>query len=205
MTLAVIIEGTAVCGPAHSFHLSRWCITEARKTIILLTMVYYGTLILRFDGACKGRREGPSGSGWLIVDATTSSVIAEGYYYIGKQGTCNVAEYMGLLGGLKFIQNNGIQIGKKLHVQGDSELVIKHMKGEYVCAPRVSNRSGGTANVLSTSSISLWTSSTFTEKRTIRQTLWRTKLLILRAVLLIGSDDSTSMNRCFTRTTTNDY
>lgn len=102
---------------------------------ILLTMVFYHELILRFDGACRGKNR-DSGSGWLLVDKSTNSVIAKGRYYIGTHGTNNVAEYMGLLGGLKFIQNKGIQIGNTLYVQGDSELVIKHMASVYAVKSR---------------------------------------------------------------------
>lgn len=93
-------------------------------------MICYGTLILRFDGAYREKSR-ESGSGWVLIDGSTNAVLATGMWYIGKHGTNDAAGYKGLVGGLRFIQDNKIRVGKKLHVQGDSKLVINHMRGVY--------------------------------------------------------------------------
>jgi probable phosphoglycerate mutase len=81
--------------------------------------------ILRFDGCSKGN-PGLAGSGAVIynngVEIWSKSV------FVGKHNTNNEAEYTGLLIGLEEAVNMGIET---LHVEGDSLLVIKQMKGEY--------------------------------------------------------------------------
>ena len=80
---------------------------------------------LRFDGCSKGN-PGLAGSGAVIynngIEIWSKSV------FVGKHNTNNEAEYTGLLIGLEEAVNIGIET---LHVEGDSLLVIKQMKGEY--------------------------------------------------------------------------
>lgn len=85
---------------------------------------------LYFDGCSKGN-PGPSGSGALIK---TDVIIWSGCEYIGTT-TNNVAEYKGLIIGLKQVKSLNIN---KLIVKGDSMLVINHMTGKYkVNAPHL--------------------------------------------------------------------
>jgi len=51
----------------------------------------------------------------------------EGYFFLGIC-TNNQAEYQGLVEGLKAATEKGMN---RLRVQGDSQLVIRQMKGEY--------------------------------------------------------------------------
>ena len=75
---------------------------------------------MSFDGSC-----GKAGSGAGVWIHNTN----EGYSYkLYFQCTNNIAEYEALLLGLHLLKNLG---AKKIPAQGDSELVIKQIKGEY--------------------------------------------------------------------------
>jgi ribonuclease HI len=81
--------------------------------------------VMRFDGCSKGN-PGPAGAGAVIYKNNIE--IWSGIDFVGTRTTNNVAEYHGLLLGLK----NAISLGiTSLKVQGDSLLVINQMKGEY--------------------------------------------------------------------------
>ena len=85
---------------------------------------------LYFDGASKGN-PGPSGCGWYIKSGGTETPL-KGYKYLDIT-TNNVAEYSGLIEGLKHIGNS-----EHLKIYGDSKLVIEQMKGTYkVKAPHL--------------------------------------------------------------------
>ena len=81
--------------------------------------------VLRFDGCSKGN-PGLAGAGAVIYDENFE--IWSGYQFVGEKATNNMAEYNGLLIGLRESVNKGI---KYLKVEGDSLLVIKQMTGEY--------------------------------------------------------------------------
>eukprot|EP00956_Cyclotella_meneghiniana_P033894 scaffold100040_cov92-Cyclotella_meneghiniana.AAC.4 len=92
-------------------------------------MVYFDRATLRFDGACQPN-PGEGGAGYILTDDETGNVILEGRYYIGNDCTNNVAEYFGLISGLKALQKSSHTIGR-LDIEGDSELVIRQMKDQY--------------------------------------------------------------------------
>ena len=77
------------------------------------------------DGAARGN-PGPAGAGAVLVDAA-GNVIARLGRYLGKQ-TNNVAEYQGLLLGLKHAQELGF---RQVEVRADSQLLIRQLKGDY--------------------------------------------------------------------------
>lgn len=88
--------------------------------------------ILYFDGASKGN-PGPSGCGAVLYEQEyggnnlpTKKEIWSDALWVGEKETNNVAEYNGLILGLKEIVNRGI---KEVDVFGDSMLVINQMKG----------------------------------------------------------------------------
>lgn len=81
--------------------------------------------LLQFDGASKSN-PGLAGAGAVIYE-NGNGVWAESVF-VGLKETNNYAEYKGLLLGLNKAYELGI---KNLHVQGDSQLIIKQMKGEY--------------------------------------------------------------------------
>ena len=81
--------------------------------------------IMYFDGCSKGN-PGLGGAGAVLykddLEIWGSSEI------VGKNVTNNVAEYSGLIMGLKEVYARQI---KNIIVRGDSQLVIKQMRGEY--------------------------------------------------------------------------
>lgn len=80
---------------------------------------------LYFDGCSKGN-PGKSGAGFAIYK--NDEEIAHKSMYVGDKETNNKAEYTGLFEGLQYALQNQIYT---LHVKGDSNLVIKQIKGEY--------------------------------------------------------------------------
>lgn len=85
------------------------------------------SVILRFDGACKGN-PGPGGSAAVIYKDNKKIHVC--YYYHSKKVTNNVAEYYGLLGGLQSCLEMGFT---NIMVEGDSKLVIEQVFGTWQC------------------------------------------------------------------------
>jgi ribonuclease HI len=83
------------------------------------------TITLNFDGGSRGN-PGPAGVGVVLSAEDGTALITLGKY-IGA-ATNNVAEYTALIVGLREADKLG---AKNLIVRGDSELVIKQMRGEY--------------------------------------------------------------------------
>jgi len=77
------------------------------------------------DGAARGN-PGPAGAGAVIVNPD-GHVVAKVGKFLGES-TNNVAEYMGLILGLKRAKAMGI---KELEVLSDSELLVKQLAGDY--------------------------------------------------------------------------
>ncbi len=77
------------------------------------------------DGAARGN-PGPAGAGAVLTDSA-GNVVARLGRYLGTQ-TNNVAEYEGLLLGLKHAQELGY---RAVEVRADSQLLIRQLKGEY--------------------------------------------------------------------------
>lgn len=80
---------------------------------------------LRCDGGSRGN-PGPAAFGFVLTDPTGREVVARGTF-IGT-ATNNVAEYSGLIAGLKAAGELG---ASPLLVVMDSELVIRQMTGQY--------------------------------------------------------------------------
>jgi ribonuclease HI len=80
---------------------------------------------LKFDGCSKGN-PGPAGAGAVLYK--NNEEFWSNSIYVGDKETNNVAEYNGLVMGLDKATELGI---KEILVMGDSELIIKQMKGEY--------------------------------------------------------------------------
>jgi len=105
-----------------------------RAEKIAQTTTLNGDWKLRFDGASR-RNPGPSSCAAVIISEPNEDVIWFDSDYIGHK-TSNVAEYSGLLLGLKAIVNReykSFNPMQTLSIEGDSELVIKQLKGEYEC------------------------------------------------------------------------
>jgi ribonuclease HI len=77
-----------------------------------------------FDGAARGN-PGPAAVGWVIV--TSDGIVADGSATIGT-ATNNQAEYEALLRALEVAADYGFE---EVDVRGDSELIVKQVRGEY--------------------------------------------------------------------------
>jgi len=82
-------------------------------------------LIAHIDGGSRGN-PGPAGYGVVITDRAGKKIAAL-HEYLGHQ-TNNHAEYQGLLAALDYALTHG---HKALKVVGDSELLVKQIRGEY--------------------------------------------------------------------------
>jgi ribonuclease HI len=77
-----------------------------------------------FDGAARGN-PGPAAVGWVVV--TSDGIVAEGGKRIGR-ATNNQAEYEALRQALEVAADHGFD---EVDVRGDSELIVKQVRGEY--------------------------------------------------------------------------
>jgi len=77
-----------------------------------------------FDGAARGN-PGPAAIGWVIV--TSDGIVTEGNKRIGET-TNNRAEYEALIHALDVASEYGFD---EVAVRGDSELIVKQVRGEY--------------------------------------------------------------------------
>jgi ribonuclease HI len=83
------------------------------------------TLTIEFDGGSRGN-PGPAGIGVVVRAADGTPLVTLGRF-IGH-ATNNVAEYQALIIAL---QKAGELGAKRILVRGDSELIIKQLRGEY--------------------------------------------------------------------------
>lgn len=83
-------------------------------------------LIVEFDGGARGN-PGPAAIGAVVRDAHTGRPLASVSERIGV-ATNNVAEYKALIAGLEAAAAFG---ARRLHIRGDSLLVVKQLRGEY--------------------------------------------------------------------------
>ena len=83
------------------------------------------TLTLEFDGGSRGN-PGPAGIGVVIRAKDGTPLVTVGRFL----GTCtnNVAEYRALIAALEQAKKLG---ARKVIIRGDSELIVKQMRGEY--------------------------------------------------------------------------
>lgn len=82
-------------------------------------------ITLEFDGGSRGN-PGPAGVGVVLRASDGTPLVTLGRF-IGR-ATNNSAEYRALILGLQKAKELG---ASKLEIRGDSELIIRQMKGEY--------------------------------------------------------------------------
>jgi probable phosphoglycerate mutase len=87
----------------------------------------YSHLIIEADGGSRGN-PGPSGSGAVVIDASTGLVIREISLFIGT-ATNNVAEYNALKAAILEVRK--INASARVSVRMDSKLVIEQMTGNW--------------------------------------------------------------------------
>ncbi|MER7046658.1 bifunctional RNase H/acid phosphatase [Streptomyces jumonjinensis] len=83
--------------------------------------------VVEADGGSRGN-PGPAGYGAVVIDAASGETLAEAAEYIGV-ATNNVAEYKGLVAGLKAAY--ALDPEAKVHVRMDSKLVVEQMSGRW--------------------------------------------------------------------------
>ncbi|MER7969357.1 bifunctional RNase H/acid phosphatase [Streptomyces sp. NPDC096080] len=83
--------------------------------------------IVEADGGSRGN-PGPAGYGAVVIDAVTGETAAEASESIGV-ATNNVAEYRGLLAGLRAA--HALDPAATVHVRMDSKLVVEQMSGRW--------------------------------------------------------------------------
>ncbi|MFI6853274.1 bifunctional RNase H/acid phosphatase [Streptomyces sp. NPDC050416] len=83
--------------------------------------------IVEADGGSRGN-PGPAGYGAVVSDAATGETLREAAEYLGV-ATNNVAEYRGLLAGLRAAHE--LDPAATVHVRMDSKLVIEQMSGRW--------------------------------------------------------------------------
>ncbi|MFC9390845.1 bifunctional RNase H/acid phosphatase [Streptomyces venezuelae] len=84
-------------------------------------------VIVEADGGSRGN-PGPAGYGAVVLDPVTGETLAEAAEYIGV-ATNNVAEYKGLVAGLKAARE--LFPDATVHVRMDSKLVVEQMSGRW--------------------------------------------------------------------------
>lgn len=89
------------------------------------TYVQHYEATLNFDGSARPN-PGYAGWGFVLVDDCGTEIAREAGF-LGYHNTNNQAEWEGLIQGMESAERHGI---RRLRVKGDSELVIKQMKGE---------------------------------------------------------------------------
>lgn len=82
-------------------------------------------LVVNVDGGARGN-PGPAAVG-VVAATADGEVVAEVAEAIGS-ATNNVAEYRALLRGIELAREHG---ATELELRGDSELVVKQVRGEY--------------------------------------------------------------------------
>ena len=77
------------------------------------------------DGGSRGN-PGPAAYG-VVIRNPRGEIVARLKKYIGRT-TNNVAEYYGLIAALDYAQSSNV---RELHIESDSELLVKQMRGQY--------------------------------------------------------------------------
>jgi probable phosphoglycerate mutase len=85
------------------------------------------SVVVEADGGSRGN-PGPAGYGAVVLDPQTGETLAEAAEYIGV-ATNNVAEYKGLIAGLKAVRD--LFPDARVHVRMDSKLVVEQMSGRW--------------------------------------------------------------------------
>ncbi|MFH8515695.1 bifunctional RNase H/acid phosphatase [Streptomyces gelaticus] len=85
--------------------------------------------VIEADGGSRGN-PGPAGYGAVVIDPVTGETLAEAAEYIGV-ATNNVAEYKGLIAGLKAARALVPDAALQVRVRMDSKLVVEQMSGRW--------------------------------------------------------------------------
>ena len=96
-------------------------------------MTHPRQFVIEADGGSRGN-PGPAGYGAVVIDPVTGETLAEAAEYIGV-ATNNVAEYKGLIAGLKaakaLVPDASAEGALQVRVRMDSKLVVEQMSGRW--------------------------------------------------------------------------
>jgi ribonuclease HI len=81
---------------------------------------------VHIDGGARGN-PGPAAAGVMVCDADDGAVLQEAGFFLGR-ATNNVAEYRGLLEGLRLASELH---AREVEVVSDSQLLVFQMTGQY--------------------------------------------------------------------------
>ncbi|MFC8590252.1 bifunctional RNase H/acid phosphatase [Streptomyces atroolivaceus] len=109
-------------------------------------------LVVEADGGSRGN-PGPAGYGAVVLDPLDAGTLAEAAEYIGV-ATNNVAEYKGLIAGLKAVKELFPDTPVEVRVRMDSKLVVEQMSGRWkIKHPDMKPLAAEAANILPASSV----------------------------------------------------
>ncbi|MFD7972188.1 bifunctional RNase H/acid phosphatase [Streptomyces clavifer] len=109
-------------------------------------------LVVEADGGSRGN-PGPAGYGAVVLDPDGAQTLAEAAEYIGV-ATNNVAEYKGLIAGLKAAKALFPDVTVQVHVRMDSKLVVEQMSGRWkIKHPDMKPLAAEAASILPASSV----------------------------------------------------
>ncbi|MGW0789612.1 bifunctional RNase H/acid phosphatase [Streptomyces sp. NPDC002911] len=109
-------------------------------------------LVVEADGGSRGN-PGPAGYGAVVVDPVDAATLAEAAEYLGV-ATNNVAEYRGLIAGLKAVRELFPDMDVQVRVRMDSKLVVEQMSGRWkIKHPDMKPLAAEAASILPASSV----------------------------------------------------
>ena len=109
-------------------------------------------LVVEADGGSRGN-PGPAGYGAVVLDPADAATLAEAAEYIGV-ATNNVAEYKGLIAGLKAVRELFPDTDVQVRVRMDSKLVVEQMSGRWkIKHPDMKPLAAEAASILPASSV----------------------------------------------------
>ncbi|MER6233117.1 bifunctional RNase H/acid phosphatase [Streptomyces sp. NPDC001616] len=109
-------------------------------------------LVVEADGGSRGN-PGPAGYGAVVLDPLDTATLAEAAEYIGV-ATNNVAEYRGLIAGLKAVRDLFPDTPVQVRVRMDSKLVVEQMSGRWkIKHPEMKPLAEEAARILPASSV----------------------------------------------------
>jgi ribonuclease H / adenosylcobalamin/alpha-ribazole phosphatase len=137
-SISLARRSSLVHGSVRSMPLTRIFATFSTTSSTDISEGEKRRLLMQFDGGSRGN-PGVAGAG-AVIYSLPSDLIDEnkkelwyGYFYLGDKITNNQAEYSGLIYGLKCLSKlrSSACASLPITIQGDSELILKQMRGEY--------------------------------------------------------------------------
>jgi ribonuclease HI len=99
----------------------------------------FSGLLIQTDGAAKNNPAGPAGAGAVCFETTEGrrTQLNTVSYFLGDPKSNNVAEYEGLLLGLKLafdaLTNSGSGLSRNVRFESDSQLMVDQLNGTAQC------------------------------------------------------------------------